>query len=334
METKLVRLTQHASCAGCAAKIHAGTLETLLGQLPVISDPRLVVAGGDDAGVVEMPGGTLLVQTLDFFPPIVDDPYLFGQVAAANALSDVYAMGGRPLTAMNIVCFPTKSLGTSVLGQILLGGAEKIAEAECLLVGGHSVEDIEPKYGLSVTGLVERSQLLTRRGARAGQKVYLTKPLGTGVITTAQKRSLVSDAHLMAAVDSMRTLNREACRLALWHHATCATDVTGFGLIGHGWYTGQDSAVTMVLKASALPLLPGVKAYLEKGCMSGGSQANLEHFGPQVGWAPGVETWQQQLIADAQTSGGLLFTTDEAVPDAVEIGRVEPAGSLPLIVEP
>ncbi len=314
----------------------ADTLQQVLLGLPASHDPRLLVGGGDDAAVVEMDNGLLLVQTVDFFTPVVDDPYLFGQIAATNSLSDVYAMGGHPVTAMNIACFPTKTLGPEVLGRILAGGAAKIQEAGCILAGGHTVEDAEPKYGLSVTGVVTRDQLLRRSGAQVGDRLILTKPIGTGILTTALKRGLVSEAAIAVVVDSMRQLNDRAAAYAARAGAHAATDITGFGLLGHAAGMADDSAVTLHLRLQRIPLFPGVHDALAKGAYPGGSAGNLTFFGSQVDWGSDVSLPDRQVMADAQTSGGLLLAVPHGGPPLpegfVEIGAVEPRGSFPLRV--
>ena len=315
-----------------------GVLEQVLRELPPVVDPRLLVKDMDDAAVVQVNEHTILVQTLDFFTPIVDDPYLFGQIAATNSLSDVYAMGGVPVTAMNIVCFPTKTLGAEVLGAILRGGADKVREAECLLIGGHTVEDAEPKYGLSVTGLVERDQVMAKNGARVGDRLVLTKPLGTGIVTTALKRELARTADVDAAVESMRALNKTAATWGRAHGVRAATDVTGFGLLGHGLGMAQTSNVSIRIRASKLPLLPGTEEYLEAGCFPGGSQANLAYVTPFVTWDDKVTEASRKILADAQTAGGLLMCVPashwEATPGWWEIGEVVAAGARPLEVLP
>jgi selenide,water dikinase len=279
----------------------------------------------------------LLVQTVDFFTPIVDDPYLYGQVAAANSLSDVYAMGGRPVTAMNIVCFPTKTLGPEILNAILRGGADKVAEAGAIMAGGHTVEDKEPKYGLAVTGLVLRQNLLTRGGAQVGDRLVLTKPLGTGIVTTAHKRGLCHDDDLALAVRSMARLNADAAAWAARVGAHGGTDITGFGLLGHAMGLADDSEVTLRLQANALPVFPAVASYLAQGCFPGGSATNLAYFGARVQFDPNVSEAQRKIMADAQTSGGLLLSVpDDAALDldgAVVVGAVEARGEWPLVVE-
>lgn len=264
------------------------------------------LARPDDAGVVRVSDECALVQTLDFFTPIVDDPRTFGRIAAANALSDVYAMGGRPISALNVVCFPSKALEADVLREILEGGLDALREAACPLVGGHSVDDPELKYGLSITGTVHPDRFLTADGAKVGDHLVLTKPLGTGAVTTAQKRGLASEEAMAVAVASMRTLNRDAAEgmMALGAHA--ATDVTGFSLIGHASEMVDGTGLDLVFHADAIPALPEALALLEAGALCGGLGRNRAHYEPRVDVADDVPETRIQLVYDPQTSGGLL----------------------------
>ena len=308
------------------------------------TDPHLLVGleSGDDAGVYRLTDRLALVQTVDFFTPIVDDPTLFGEIAAANALSDVYAMGGRPLTALNLVGFSVSRYGAETLAAILAGGAAKVREAGAVIVGGHTIDDAEPKYGLAVTGVVEPDRIWTNRGARPGDVVILTKPIGTGVVSTALKRDLAPPEAVAAMVAMMRTLNRaaaEAGQAVGGVHA--ATDVTGFGLVGHASHIARESGVALVVEAEAVPVLPGARELAEKDVFPGGSRANRRHYGPVVVFRRALPEWQQGLLFDAVTSGGLLLVVEPAraaalldelhgrgVREARVIGRVEegPAG--------
>ncbi len=292
----------------------------------------LAVAGRqvpDDAVVVRLASGQLMVQTLDFFTPICDDPFLFGQIAAANSLSDVYAMGGRPFTAMNICCFPVESAGLDVLAEVLRGGAERVAAAGAILAGGHTVVDKEPKFGLSVTGFVEEHLLTTKEGARPGQLLVLSKPLGTGILTTAVKRGRLGEADITPALHGMRTLNDKACQAMNQAGVRAATDITGYGLLGHMWemLRGQPD-LRFVIEARRLPAYPGAVELASEGVLPGGTRANrlwLEELGA-VFWHPDVPEALRDLATDAQTSGGLLMAwpCDQAVPeDLWVIGRVE-----------
>ena len=307
-----VRLTQLCPCAGCAAKIKAADLERLLALVSYPLDERALAgqSSGDDAVVVQLRPDLALVQTVDFFPPVVDDPLHFGRVAAANALSDVYAMGGVPFTAMNITCFPLKSLGVEVLAQILRGGLEKVLEAGAVMAGGHTVQDPEPKFGLAVTGLIDPKRLVRKDGAKAGDLLVLTKPLGTGVLNTAHKFQDLKAEELEELLGSMETLNKEASQIMVQLGVEGATDITGYGLLGHALEMAQRSGTRFTFQASALPWLSGAREAYRKGYISGGSKANLDFVHPQVEVAPGVSEEDIGLMADAQTSGGLLIAID------------------------
>ncbi len=321
-------LTQLASGAGCGCKLAAADLLPVVRGLRAPTDPRLLVgsATGDDAAVVDLGNGTALVQTLDFFTPLVDDPYDFGRIAAANALSDVYAMGGTPLSAMNIVAFPLELLGPEVLAEILRGGLDVVQEAGAMLVGGHSIKDDEPKYGLAVTGLVDPARMVTNAGARAGDVLVLTKPLGVGAIVTARKKGVLDDALLERAVSTMVALNAAASAAAVAAGAHAMTDVTGFGLLGHLHNVGRESGLAAEVDAAAVPAIEGVEEVLASGIgVSGGSRRNAEWVGEFTTFAPGVQEWRRRLLTDATTSGGLLVALDPAaageVPGAV-VGRL------------
>ena len=263
-----------------------------------------------------MAPGVALVQTVDFFTPVVDDPYRYGRVAAANSLSDVYAMGGRPVTAMNIVCFPTRTLGPELLARILQGGLEKIHEAGAVLAGGHTVEDAEPKYGLAVTGLVDPAALVAKAGARPGEVLVLTKPLGTGVLTTAHKNGDLPEEDLERALEVMETLNARASQAMVAAGARGGTDITGYGFLGHALEMARASGVTLEIEASSVPLLPGAREAWARGHVPGGSRANLRFVGPSTEVDPAVPEDVLGLLADAQTSGGLLVAlAEERVPE-------------------
>ncbi len=266
-----------------------------------------------------------LVQTVDFFTPIVDDPYTFGQVATANALSDVYAMGGKPICAMNLVCFPVKTLPIEVLREILRGALDKLREAEVVLAGGHSVDDPELKFGLSVTGTIHPAQIWKKGGARPGDRLLLTKPLGTGVLSTALKREAASPAAVEAMVASMATLNRRAMEVLLEAEVHACTDVTGFGLLGHACEMLEGAAVGYVLDAGSVPLLEGALACAERGLTPGGLKRNRAYREPQVDAAEGLAPALLALLYDPQTSGGLLAAVPGAEADAV-VARLRAAG--------
>ncbi len=271
--------------------------------------PDLLVGLGapDDAAVYRLNDGQAIVQTVDFFPPIVDDPYWFGAIAAANALSDIYAMGAEPLFALNLCAFP-EDLDPDVISEILRGGADKVAEAGAAIAGGHSVKDREPKYGLSVTGLMRPQDVTAKGGARAGDALVLTKPLGVGVITTALKREAITHpAHLDAAIASMARLNRAGGRAARAVSASAATDVTGFGLIGHALEMATQASVAFRIAWDALPFLPGTLAYAEAWIFPGGAETNARAARPSVRFERPRADWQEMLLFDPETSGGLLI---------------------------
>ena len=275
--------------------------------------PNLLVGLGkpDDAGVYRLTDEIALVQTVDFFTPIVDDPFLFGQIAAANALSDVYAMGGVPITAMNIVTFPKKSLDLSVLTEILKGGLYKANEAGCPIVGGHTVDAPELKYGLSVTGRVHPEAVWTNQGARSGDRVVLTKPLGTGILSTALKAGEIDPVAAALAARSMATLNRIPAEVASSFEVHACTDVTGFGLLGHGVEMLQGTGLGLEIDTGALPLFPRVIEYCEMGLCPGGLHRNRTHFAPHLVSEPSVPEHFSDVVCDPQTSGGLLLAVPE-----------------------
>ena len=295
------------------------------------SDPRLIVGREtfDDAGVFVLSDDLALVQTVDFFAPIVDDPYLFGQIAAANALSDVYAMGGEPLTAMNIVGFPTGKLPIEVLTDILRGGQDKVHEAGALVVGGHSIIDEELKFGLSVTGRVHPKRIFSNANAKIGDRLVLTKPLGTGLLATAAKKGALGTAEMDALYASMQSLNAAASRAASAIGVTCATDVTGFGLLGHASHVAAASNVTMVIYGDRVPALPGARAAWDAGIRTGGAERNDDYLESRVEWGSASDATRALLI-DPQTSGGLLVAVPvtrlaeylSLVPNGVEIGEI------------
>jgi selenide, water dikinase len=271
----------------------------------------------DDAGVYRLSDELALVQTVDFFTPVVDDPYWFGAVAATNALSDIYAMGGRPLTALNIVGFPVGTLSLDVLAEILRGGADKVREAGATLVGGHTVDDTEPKYGLAVTGLIHPGRIITNAGGRPGDLLVLTKPLGSGIATTAIKRQLASDELRETIIALMATLNRFASEAMLEANAHAATDITGFGLLGHLGEMAAGSGLAATISAGAAPVLPGILDLAAQGVVPGGSRRNLESLTGRLTWDPAIEEPLRLVLGDAQTSGGLLIAIDPAALDVL-----------------
>lgn len=262
----------------------------------------------DDAGVYKISDDTALIQTVDFFTPVVDDPYSYGQIAAANSLSDVYAMGGRPVTAMNIICFPTGKLELSVLAEILKGGADKIREAGAVLVGGHSVEDNEPKYGLSVTGIVHPDKVLANSGAKPGDALILTKPLGIGIITTAIKGGLSSPDEIALVTGVMSALNKDAAEAMQEVGVNGCTDITGFGLLGHASEMARASGVSMNIVAGQVPLLQAARDYVKIGIVPAGTRNNLKYINKFVDFADEVPEADRLILSDAITSGGLLIS--------------------------
>lgn len=337
-EQQAVRLTELSSGAGCGCKLPAAELLPLVQALGARApqDERLLVgpATGDDAAVFRLDEELALVHTIDFFTPVVDDPYDFGRIAAANALSDVYAMGGRPLLALNVVAFPLERLGGEVLAEILRGGADVVAQAGALLAGGHSIEDAEPKYGLAVTGVLDPRRMLTNAGAREDDVLVLTKPLGAGAIVTARKRGLCGGEALRAAVEAMIELNADAAGAALAAGAHAMTDVTGFGLAGHLHHLARESGLAAEVDAAAVPVLPGAEQLLDgELALSGGSRRNAAWAAGFTSFEPHVPSWRRHLVCDATTSGGLLVALPEQmsgeVPGSV-IGRLirGPAGAV------
>jgi selenide, water dikinase len=301
------------------------------------------ISTGDDAGVFRVRDDLAIVSTVDFFTPVVDDPYTYGQISAANSLSDVYAMGGRPVSALNIVCWPQTGLPGELLAEVLRGGAERAREAGVVVVGGHSVADEEVKFGMAVTGVIDPRRIVRNVGVRAGDALLLTKALGTGVLMTAFKRDALNPEHYASAVHSMVQLNATAATIMLNHEVHAATDVTGFGLMGHALKMAEGSNVTMVFEESDLPLLQGALEQVRAGMIPGGGTRNREYYAPHVKISDEVSEEMVALAFDPQTSGGLLISVPESqsvamlaelhkagCPDAAIVGRVDPRGDLPL----
>lgn len=312
-----VKLTKLANCAGCGAKVGAGTLAQLLEGIRVHRDPNLLVGfdRSDDASVYKLSEDLALVQTVDFFPPIADDPYLFGQIAAANALSDVYAMGGEPKLCLNIMAVP-KDMPPEAVHDLLRGGYDKVYEAGALITGGHSILDDEPKYGLAVTGFVHPEKMLTNSGAKPGDVLLFTKPLGIGVLTTAAKAGLCPAGAMARAHQLMTTLNKAARDVMVKYRVHACTDVTGFGLLGHGLELAQGSGVELELEVSAVDFLPEAAELARMGILPEGMYRNRAFAEGSVD--PGTaELWQQDLLYDPQTSGGLLMAADPEDADAL-----------------
>jgi len=354
--TEPVRLTTMAKAAGCAAKMHPGTLERVLRHLPPQTDPNVIVgfSTNDDAGIYRIADGLALVQTVDFFTPIVDDPFTFGQIAAANALSDVYAMGGRPISALSIVGFPDKG-DPAILEQILRGGLDKMNEAQCSVIGGHSLRNDDIQFGYAVTGLIDPLRVWRNVGAQTNDVLLFTKPLGTGVLSTALKSGKASPESMEASIASMTRLNRitaEALRAAEAASAPgsvrAVTDVTGFSFLGHaremalGDPANGLAPVSFEIQHDAFALLPGALDAIRAGMIPGGLKNNLEFIGDCVAFAPGVPEESRAILFDPQSSGGLLVAlaphaADLALEtwrshgiDARRVGRVLPKSS-PLI---
>lgn len=294
---------------GCSAKLDPKLLDEIMSRLVTVCDPRLLVGTEthDDAAVWKISDDTAIVQTTDFFPPVCSDPRDFGRIAAANALSDVYAMGARPLLALNIVMFPSAKLGPDALSEMLQGGAEKIAEAGVVLAGGHTIDDAVPKYGLSVMGVIHPEHIWTNSRASAGDVLILTKPLGTGVVLAGRKLGLARDDEYGAALESMRTLNRRAADVATRYHLRAATDVTGFGLVGHALKMAKGSGVAIKLSTRNLPTITGATRLAETGCIPGAAFRNLRYVESETHFSENVVYEKKMLICDAQTSGGLLL---------------------------
>ncbi|MEA2293773.1 MAG: selenide, water dikinase [Solirubrobacteraceae bacterium] len=305
-----VALTSLSHGAGCGCKIGAGALRPIVAALPRPTDPRVLIGSdtADDAGVIRLSDDLALVQTVDFFTPIVDDPYAFGRIAATNALSDVYAMGGTPVSCLNLVAYPIEQLGPELLGEILRGGADAAAAAGASVIGGHSIDDPEPKYGMAVTGTVHPDRVLSNAGGRAGDALVLTKPLGAGAVATAVKRGLADGALVDRAIEVMTTLNDVACRQALAAGVIAATDVTGFGLVNHLNELATASGVAAEVEAAAVPAIAGVLDLLaDDAAVAGGSRRNRAFAeSTHTTFADSVPEPLRRLVTDAMTSGGLL----------------------------
>ncbi len=338
MDEQNIKLTKLTKCAGCGAKVGAGVLSQLLEGIRVHRDPNLLVGfdKSDDASVYKLSDELALVQTVDFFPPIADDPYLFGQIAATNALSDVYAMGGEPKLCLNIMAVP-ETMPREAVHDILRGGYDKVYEAGALITGGHSILDDEPKYGLAVTGFVHPEKMLTNAAARPGDVLVLTKPLGIGVLTSAGKAELLTEETVAHMNRLMTTLNKSARDVMVRHRVHACTDVTGFGLLGHGFEMAQGSDVELHISVGSVDLLPEALEFARMGVLPAGMYRNRTFAEPAVD-AGTVETAVQDLLFDPQTSGGLLMAVapEDAdallaelapvVPSAQRIGTVSPYG--------
>lgn len=328
---RLPRLSELSHGAGCACKLRPADLAQVLKRIPVRPDPKVLVGHttSDDAAVYRLDARTGVISTADFFTPMVDDPKTFGRIAAANALSDVWAMGGRPLMAINLVAFPAKTLPLSWLHAILAGGAEKADEAGIAVVGGHSIDDPEPKYGMAVTGFVDPKRVLTNAAGRPGDLLVLTKPLGVGIVATAIKRKKAPPAVIKRAIESMTTLNKVAGELFAKPDSgvRALTDVTGFGLLGHLLEMCRGAKLGAELDLGAIPFLEGVGALAQADVVPGGTRANLEFVAPSVDFPEGLPEFLQLMLADAQTNGGLLAAVEPKRAAAL-VRRLERAGTL------
>ena len=312
-----IRLTELASCAGCAAKIGADILAQVVNPLRLSKVPPQLLIGLDaidDAAVYRVNEQQAIISTADFFPPVVDDPYTFGAIAATNAMSDVYAMGGQVLMAINLVAWP-ENLDTAILSEVLRGGMEAVERAGGAIAGGHSISDEEPKYGLAVTGIVHPDHILTKGGAKPGDVLILSKPLGTGLMTTAQKQGKVREEDMAAAVQSMTRLNRRASELLVQAGSAvhAATDITGFGILGHAWEMAAQSLTSMRFDYQALPLLPNIRHYAELGCIPGGTGRNKRSLQAHIHFGDHLDEIDQAILYDPQTSGGLFAAIEPSL---------------------
>lgn len=314
-QTELIKLTSLSSKGGCGCKIGPADLMQVIRSLPPTEpNPDLLVGldTSDDAGVYRLSDELALVQTVDFFTPIVDDPYSFGQIAAANALSDIYAMGGEPLTVLNIVAFPISTLDKSILADILRGAADKVREAGATLVGGHSIDDKEPKFGLAVTGLVHPDRVRTNAGAKPGDRLILTKPIGVGILTTSIKQDQLSAEETRRLTEVMCTLNKTAAAVMAPYQVHACTDVTGFGLLGHASEMAKGSGVGIVIHREEVPVLPRVRELAEQGFVPGGTKNNFAHLEGSVRFPEELDQLDRYILCDAVTSGGLLISVAAA----------------------
>jgi selenide,water dikinase len=331
-ETKPFRLTESVKAAGCASKLSPAALDKVLGKLPRQNDPNVLVGfdHADDAGVYKITPDLAMVQTVDFFTPVVDDPYVFGQIAATNALSDIYAMGGKPVTSLALVCFPEKA-NLDILERILAGGLSKMVEAGCVVIGGHSIRDQEPKFGYAVTGLIDPKKILANAGAKPGDALIFTKALGTGVISTAIKRGKAEPAWIDAAIQSMTTLNKRGAEVIQQgeFRIHAMTDVTGFSMIGHAREMVLASEVSFRLNADSIPLLPGALECVRAGYIPGGLNNNRDFAECVVEYGDDVPEDLRSLLFDPQTAGGLLISV--ALEDSARLTQSLNAAGVPAV---
>ncbi|MDY0410335.1 selenide, water dikinase SelD [Virgibacillus soli] len=321
-----VKLTTLTKKGGCGCKIGPADLAEVLHTLPQQSPNPNVLVGldtSDDAGVYKLTDELAIVQTVDFFTPIVDNPYDFGQVAATNALSDVYAMGGKPVTALNIVAFPISTLDKNILTEILKGAGDKLKEAGVALVGGHSIDDQEPKFGLAVTGVVHPNEVKANAGAKPGDRLILTKPIGVGIMTTSLKRGLLSDEEIRQVTNVMTTLNKTAAEVMSNFNVHASTDITGFGLMGHALEMAKASHVGIEISRQDIPILPRVRELAEAGAIPGGTKNNFNHVANDVTFPQDMDEIDKWILCDAVTSGGLLIAVPENEADALLTQLIE-----------
>ncbi|WEG14801.1 selenide, water dikinase SelD [Pullulanibacillus sp. KACC 23026] len=323
-----IKLTSLTTKGGCGCKIGPADLAQVLRKLPPATpNPNLLVGldTSDDAGVYQLTDDLAMVQTVDFFTPIVDDPYSFGQIAAANAISDIYAMGGKPLTALNIVAFPISTLDKSILTEILRGAGDKLKEAGVTLIGGHSIDDKEPKFGLAVTGIVHPKKVRANAGAKVGDKLILTKPIGVGILTTSIKRELLTEEEIKRVTNVMATLNKTAAETMVDFNVNGCTDVTGFGLLGHASEMAKGSQLGLTIYKDQVPVLPRVKELAEAGAVPGGTKNNYNHLKGSVTFPEDMDQLDQWILCDAVTSGGLLISVEGSSADQL-LSALQSAG--------
>jgi len=308
--SKNIKLTSLSHGSGCGCKMTRKDLSVVLSHLPPVADPNIIIgtATADDAAVYKIDDKRAIVQTVDFFTPIVDDPYAYGQISAANSISDIYAMGGRPLFALSIIAFPINTIPASILGEIVRGGVDKAKEAGIEIIGGHSIDDPEPKYGLTVTGVVELDKVVRNDMAEAGDALILTKPLGAGIISKAIKENKASEDDIKEVIKVMSFLNKGASEAMVEAGIKAATDITGFGLLGHLYGMLKASGVGAKLKLSSIPTIKSVWNYAKKGHIPGGTKNNLEYVKGKIIWGDSITDETKYILADAQTSGGLLIS--------------------------
>lgn len=311
----MIDLLKYSSTGGCSAKIPQDKLMDILSNLQPLKDNNILVdiTTSDDAGVYKINDNLALIVTTDFFPAICSDPYEFGQVAAANSLSDVYAMGGTPLLVLNLNMFPSATMPLEVLGEIMRGGQDKINEAGAFVMGGHTIEDATVKYGLAVVGTVHPNRVATNNGAKVGQKLILTKPLGIGVLVAAHRLEMVSKESYQMAIEQMKSLNKEACSVMNKFNVTAATDITGFGLIGHLNKMAQGSNLSIQIECNSLPILPEVEMIINQGCVPATALRNLKSVGEDAIFTTNVTMSHKMVCCDAQTSGGILMAVNEDI---------------------